>query len=87
MKRFQVIYVSDWDDARANVENFVYRSKINALGEIHNRLKDIMTVEDIVVDKETDNEGNVTSYFAYFADGEDKCLSLGWEKCELVELN
>ena len=86
MKKFQVIYVSDWDDARANVENFVYRTKIDALGEIHQRLKDIMTVDNVAIHKETDEEGNVISYFACFADGEDETPSLGWERCVLVEL-
>ena len=86
MKKFQVIYVSDWDDARANVENFVYRNKIDALGEIHQRLKDIMTVDYVAIHKETDEEGNVISYFAYCVDGENIMLSFGWERCVLVEL-
>ena len=82
MKKYQVIFVSDWDDNRANIETYQYEHRTLAIEEIKRRLNIALSDPSLSVTITTDNNKEPIGYYADM----DNDTSLGWEKCVLIEL-
>ena len=82
MKKYQVIFVSDWDDNRANIETHQHENRTLAIEEIKTRLKIAELDPFLSVTITTDNNKEPIGYYADM----DNDPSLGWEKCILIEL-
>lgn len=80
MKKYQVIFVSDWDDNRFNIETHQYENRTLAIEEIKRRLK--LVDPGLSTTITTDNNKEPIGYYADMDDDP----SLGWEKCILIEL-
>lgn len=82
MKKYQVMFVSDWDDNRANIETCQYEHRTLAIEKIKMKLAIALSDPSLSLTITTDKDKEPIGYYAEMEDEP----SLGWEKCILIEL-
>lgn len=82
MKKYQVIFVSDWDDNRFNIETHQYENRTLAIEKIKMKLAIALSDPSLSLTITTDKNKEPIGYYAEMEDEP----SLGWEKCILIEL-